>query len=73
MPPLLGYRCCGEAKLVGARPPSDWAGVRDRWQIAHLLRTISAMAAFDFLAAATTARHHGRQGVADTTSYAADL
>jgi hypothetical protein len=37
-------------------PPSDWARVRDRWQIAHLLRTTTAVLAFTILAAATTTR-----------------
>jgi hypothetical protein len=35
-------------------PPSDWAIVRDRWQIAHLIRTTTAVLAFTILAAATT-------------------
>jgi uncharacterized membrane protein len=33
-------------------PPQDWADVRDRWQIAHLARTIAAVCAFIVLAAA---------------------
>ncbi len=33
-------------------PPSDWAGVRDRWQIAHLVRTTTAVCAFITLVAA---------------------
>jgi uncharacterized membrane protein len=37
-------------------PPSDWARVRDRWQIAHLSRTTTAVLAFTILAAATTTR-----------------
>ena len=37
-------------------PPSDWARVRDRWQMAHLLRTATAVLAFTILAAATTTR-----------------
>jgi hypothetical protein len=37
-------------------PPSDWAIVRDRWQMAHLLRTTTAVLAFTSLAAATIAR-----------------
>ncbi len=37
-------------------PPSDWARVRDRWQMAHLLRTTTAVLAFTILAAATTTR-----------------
>jgi uncharacterized membrane protein len=27
-------------------PPSDWANVRDRWQIAHAVRTVAAVVAF---------------------------
>jgi uncharacterized membrane protein len=33
-------------------PPSDWARVRDRWQIAHLVRTTTAVCAFITLVAA---------------------
>jgi uncharacterized membrane protein len=33
-------------------PPSDWARVRDRWQIAHLVRTSTAVCAFITLVAA---------------------
>ena len=33
-------------------PPSDWARVRDRWQIAHLVRTTTAACAFITLVAA---------------------
>lgn len=29
-----------------ARPPSDWASDRDRWQVAHAIRTIAAGIAF---------------------------
>ncbi|WP_326596648.1 DUF1772 domain-containing protein [Streptomyces sp. NBC_01803] len=31
-------------------PPSDWADVRDRWQTAHVVRTVAAVLAFGFLA-----------------------
>jgi uncharacterized membrane protein len=34
-------------------PPSDWARVRDTWQIAHLVRTTTAVCAFITLVAAT--------------------
>jgi hypothetical protein len=34
-------------------PPTDWASVRDRWQLAHLARTILAILAFASLTAAT--------------------
>jgi uncharacterized membrane protein len=33
-------------------PPSDWADVRDRWQIAHTVRTVAAVLAFAVLALA---------------------
>ena len=33
-------------------PPADWASVRDRWQIAHALRTGAAVLAFGSLCAA---------------------
>ena len=33
-------------------PPSDWANVRDRWQIAHTIRTTAAVLAFATLALA---------------------
>ena len=33
-------------------PPSDWASVRDRWQVAHLIRTVAAVSAFGCLIAA---------------------
>jgi uncharacterized membrane protein len=36
-------------------PPGDWASVRDRWQVAHLVRTVAAVSAFGaFVAAALT-------------------
>jgi uncharacterized membrane protein len=31
-------------------PPADWADVRDRWQLAHLGRTVAAIVAFGLLA-----------------------
>jgi hypothetical protein len=37
-------------------PPSDWAILRDRWQMPHLLRTTTAVLAFISLAAATITR-----------------
>ena len=30
-------------------PPSDWASVRDRWQVAHAIRTVAAVLAFGLL------------------------
>lgn len=37
-------------------PPADWASVRDRWQIAHAVRTCAAVLAFGFLGAAAMTR-----------------
>jgi uncharacterized membrane protein len=37
-------------------PPADWASVRDRWQIAHAVRTCAAVLAFGFLGAAAMSR-----------------
>jgi hypothetical protein len=34
-------------------PPADWATLRDRWQLAHLVRTAAAILAFTSLTAAT--------------------
>ena len=31
------------------QPPSDWASVRDHWQLAHLVRTVAAVVAFGVL------------------------
>ncbi|AGZ51683.1 anthrone oxygenase family protein [Mycobacterium kansasii] len=36
-------------------PPSDWSGVRDRWQLAHAARTTAATLAFVLLTVVTTA------------------
>ena len=30
-------------------PPADWSSVRDRWQVAHLIRTAAALLAFGSL------------------------
>jgi hypothetical protein len=37
-------------------PPGDWANVRDRWQVAHLVRTGTAVSAFTALMAAAIAQ-----------------
>jgi hypothetical protein len=34
-------------------PPSDWTSVRDRWQVAHLVRTVAAVLAFGLLITAS--------------------
>ncbi|GAA2076983.1 hypothetical protein GCM10009801_32750 [Streptomyces albiaxialis] len=40
-------------------PPADWADERDRWQLAHVVRTVAALAAFALLATAMTRRGTG--------------
>ena len=47
-------------------PPSDWASVRDRWQLAHVVRTISAVLAFSSLTAAAVTRTARRRTDAGT-------
>jgi uncharacterized membrane protein len=37
-------------------PPTDWASIRDRWQIAHAVRTCAAVLAFGLLGAAAMSR-----------------
>lgn len=37
-------------------PPSDWASVRDRWQLAHVVRTVSAVLALCSLTIAAVSR-----------------
>ncbi|GLY73888.1 anthrone oxygenase family protein [Actinoallomurus iriomotensis] len=37
-------------------PPADWASVRDRWQIAHAVRTCAAVLAFAFLSTTAISR-----------------
>ncbi|RKE18566.1 anthrone oxygenase family protein [Streptomyces sp. TLI_171] len=36
-------------------PPADWAAARDRWQLAHAVRTAAAVLAFGLLGAAPAA------------------
>ncbi|HEY4568938.1 MAG TPA: DUF1772 domain-containing protein [Kribbella sp.] len=38
-----------QAGWAVASPPADWASVRDRWQLAHLGRTVAALLAFGML------------------------
>jgi quinol-cytochrome oxidoreductase complex cytochrome b subunit len=40
-------------------PPADWAAVRDRWQIAHAVRTLALILALVALSAPATARRTG--------------
>jgi hypothetical protein len=49
-------------------PPSDWASVRDRWQLAHAVRTVSAVLAFCSLTAAAVIRTARRSTGAGTNS-----
>jgi uncharacterized membrane protein len=52
-------------------PPADWATVRDRWQVAHGLRTVAAMLAFGCLSLAATRppppRPHSAPGIVRET------
>ena len=49
-------------------PPSDWANVRDRWQIAHAVRTVAAVIAFACMgASALISRRHTPPDVAAGT------
>ncbi|GAB3950445.1 hypothetical protein GCM10029976_085200 [Kribbella albertanoniae] len=41
-----------QADWVVQNPPADWAEIRDRWQLAHLVRTIAALSALGVLAGA---------------------
>jgi len=38
-----------QADWVVQAPPADWVDVRDRWQVAHLARTVAAVVAFGLL------------------------
>ncbi|MEV0290211.1 anthrone oxygenase family protein [Kribbella sp. NPDC050820] len=40
-----------QADWLVQSPPADWAAVRDRWQVAHLVRTVAAVLAFGVLVA----------------------
>ena len=42
-------------------PPADWADIRDRWQLAHVVRTVCAVLAFTLLTAAALI-HRGQRG-----------
>ena len=37
-------------------PPADWARIRDRWQIAHAVRTLASVIALGYLSAAVLDR-----------------
>jgi uncharacterized membrane protein len=41
-------------------PPADWEHERNRWQLAHLIRTVAALAAFTVLATAMALRPDSR-------------
>lgn len=53
-----------------ARPPSDWANDRDRWQVAHAVRTVAAGLAF--LCLLFAAGVHRATRVASVTAHPAD-
>jgi Domain of unknown function (DUF1772) len=38
-----------QANWSAQNPPADWSAVRDRWQLAHLVRTVAAFLAFGSL------------------------
>jgi hypothetical protein len=44
-------------------PPADWASVRDRWQIAHAIRTLFCVIALGYLAAAVIDRPFERADI----------
>jgi uncharacterized membrane protein len=46
-------------------PLSDWASVRDRWQVAHVVRTVSAVLAFGALIVAAVNRFAQRSAPAE--------
>jgi len=52
-------------------PPADWASSRDRWQIAHVVRTCAAVLAFGFLgtAAMSTTRIKPRVSATEDRVY----
>ncbi|MYS84630.1 DUF1772 domain-containing protein [Embleya scabrispora] len=41
-------------------PPDDWADVRDRWQIAHAIRTVAGVLAFGTLVVARSTQRAGK-------------
>lgn len=45
-------------------PPADWASVRDRWQVAHAVRTGAAVVAFASLAVAAMSASASTRGAA---------
>lgn len=49
-------------------PPSNWTEVRDRWQIAHAVRTVVAVLAFAALALAAPLPHTRRSSSPNTSA-----
>lgn len=45
-----------QANWAVQNPPTDWASMRDRWQLAHVVRTAAAVLAFASLIRAAIAR-----------------
>lgn len=50
---------------VATTPPPDWASVRDRWQLAHAVRTVAAVLAFGCLSVGEIRRPMPRPDTAD--------
>jgi uncharacterized membrane protein len=55
-----------------ARPPSDWASDRDRWQVAHAVRTVAAGLAFVCLVFAADVHRKPREVVVSDAVPSAD-
>ena len=55
-------------------PPADWSTIRDRWQLAHLVRTVAALGAFVFLTTASlTSRAQAKRNTPTSHHAAADV
>ena len=48
-----------------AHPPSDWASDRDRWQVAHAVRTMAAVLAYGCLIASSGLRGPGEPALVE--------
>jgi hypothetical protein len=44
-----------QSQWTATTPPAGWAGVRDRWQVAHVVRTVAGVLAFALLVLARPA------------------
>lgn len=56
-----------------SRPPSDWASDRDRWQVAHAVRTVAAGLAFLCLVFSAGVHRGRHQAVEGAAPHPADL